>query len=296
MFRIYLIITLLTLAIFLSGLLPVNNFLPTILTQKIKLPQTKLALNPKTEASPSSAPTSIPTPTPSYLPYTFGNQIKVPMLLYHYVGNNPNPADKRRDDLSVTPDKFEEQMKYLVDNGYHTTSLDTLYAALKKQISLPDKSVILTFDDGYVDFYYNAYPILKKYNLSATVFIPTGLMGGGAYLTWLQIQEMHSSGRITFGSHLVHHYHLPSLSRDAALFELKESKRVLQNQLGVPINFLAYPYGSTNTNIIELVKEAGYVGAVGTWAGKIQSEGTIFDMPRLRVGGGVDIGVFLSFL
>ncbi len=96
------------------------------------------------------------------VPQMSGYQLIVPILMYHYVGNNPNPADLQRDTLSISPNKFNEQMKYLSDNGYAAISLDTLYAGLKKQVTLPNKSIILTFDDGYIDFYYNAYPILIK--------------------------------------------------------------------------------------------------------------------------------------
>lgn len=244
-------------------------------------------------------PKLLPTPTPppiSYAPQIFGNQVRVPILLYHYIGNNPDSKDKARESVSLGPDKFEEQMKYLADNGHATISLDILYPSLKKQLTLPQKPVILTFDDGYMDFYYNAYPILKKYHLSATVFIPTSLMNQGYYLTWDQIKEMASSGTVTFGSHGVHHYHLISLSTQALNSEIIESKKVLQNLLGIPINFLAYPYGSVNTHVIEQVKNAGYMGAVGTWPSKTQSEGTIYNMPRLRIGGNITLENFISLL
>lgn len=231
-----------------------------------------------------------------YNPQVSGYQIRVPILMYHYIGNNPNPTDLQRDNLSVSPEKFEEQMKYLSDNGYSVISLDTLYAALRKQVTLSNKPVVLTFDDGYVDFFVNAYPILRRYNLHATAFIPTGLMGQGYYLQWSQIKEMSSSGLISFGGHTIHHYSLPSVSPNIALEELVESKRILQEQLGIPINFMAYPYGFTSESVIELTKKAGYLGSVGTWAGKIQSEGTIYNMPRLRVGGSYDLRKFIELL
>lgn len=232
----------------------------------------------------------------NYIPPVQGNQLTVPVLYYHYVGNNPNIADLQRDALSISPDKFDEQMKYLKDNGYVTISYDTLYAALKKQTTLPNKAVILTFDDGYIDFYYNAYNILRQYGLSATVFVPTGLIGQPAYLTWPMIKEMHTSGVINFGAHTVHHYHLVPLSSDAASSELMESKKLLQDELGIPINFMAYPYGETNLTIVSLVQKVGYMGAIGTWSGKIQSEGTVYNSPRLRIGGSISIESFAALL
>ncbi|MFH0936777.1 MAG: polysaccharide deacetylase family protein [Candidatus Daviesbacteria bacterium] len=231
-----------------------------------------------------------------YVPQIIGHQVRVPILMYHYIGENPDPKDTARNSISLGPTKFEEEMKYLRDNGYNTITLDTLYPALKDLITLPNKSVILTFDDGYMDFYYNAYPILSKYGLHATVFIPTNLMNQGYYLTWAQIKEMSSSGLITFGTHGVHHYHFTSLSTQDLDFELSESKKILQDNLGIPINFVAYPYGSANYSVIEATKKAGYMGALGTWANKIQSEGTLYNMPRLRIGGGLDLQNFINLL
>lgn len=225
-----------------------------------------------------------------------GNSLKVPILMYHYIGNNPDPKDRARDSLSVTPDRFHAQMQYLKDNGYNTISLDTMYAALKKITPLPDKPVILTFDDGYVDFYYNAYPLLRAMGFSATVFIPTGLVGDKPYLNWQQIKEMHSSGMVNFGAHTVSHAHLPALPADEAFKELTDSKKRLQDELGAPINFMAYPSGSSSNFIIELTKRAGYVGAVSTWPGTIQSEGTIYSMPRMRVSGFIDLKDFIELL
>lgn len=235
------------------------------------------------------------TPQP-FVPPVSGNQLKVPVLYYHYVGNNPNPKDLQRNALSISPDKFAEQMKYLKDNGFTSISYDTLYAALRKQATLPSKPIILTFDDGYIDFYYNAYNILRQHGLSATVFVPTGLVGQPSYLTWDMIKEMYSSGLIKYGAHSVHHYHLASLSSDSAFSEIMDSKKALQDALGIPINIMAYPYGETNGGVVSLVQKAGYIGAIGTWASKLQSEGTIYNSPRLRISGSIDIASFASLL
>lgn len=237
-----------------------------------------------------------PTTILSYVPQSVDYQLRVPILMYHYISNNPNPEDRARYSLSTPPDLFESEMKYLIENDYTTLTLDTLYVALQKSTTLPIKPVILTFDDGYIDFYINAFPILRRFNLHATVFIPTGLMNQGYYLQWSQIQEMQASGLVHFGAHTVNHAHLPALSADKILFELTESKRILQDKLGVPINFLSYPGGSTNSQIIELTKKAGYMGSVGTWAGLIQSKKTIYNMPRVRINGYIDLTRFINFL
>lgn len=242
----------------------------------------------------SSAEVSSTKPTPKPIPVHSGRTLNIPILTYHFIGNNPNPNDKARDNLSVTPDKFDEQMAFLAKNGYQAISFDTLYAILKGQTSLPTKPVILSFDDGYVDFYLNAYPILRKYNLNAVVFVPTGLIGGSYYMNWAQIKEINGSGLVSFQAHSVSHPNLTSLTDDQLKFQLSESKKVLESQLGKPVNTIAYPYGSSDTRVWQEVKNAGYIGGVGTWTSNVVSEGVILNIPRIKIAGSYDLGTFAS--
>ncbi len=253
----------------------------------------KPAIYGKPQVSPS--PTVKPTPTPLPIPKHSGRQIRVPILTYHYIGNNPNPQDKARDALQVTPDKFESQMKYLSENGYNPITLDTLYAALKGG-ELPSKSVVLTFDDGYIDFYHNAFPVLKRYGFRSIVFIPTGLVGGSYYMSWDQIKEIDASNLVAFESHSVNHVNLVSIPVDQLKYQLEESKRVLEQQLGKSINFFAYPYGLSDETTWKAVENAGFLGGVGTWYGNIVSEGVAFDMPRIKISGEMDLAAFASRL
>lgn len=225
---------------------------------------------------------------------TSGRQIRIPILMYHYIGNNPDPADVARDNLSVAPDKFDEQMGYLSKSGYSPIILDTMVAGLGKQITLPEKPIVLTFDDGYIDFYFNAFPILQKYSFKSVVFLPTGLVGKKSYLTWDMISKMHSSGLVSFQAHSVNHAHLTSISHESLISEVGESKKTLQEKLSVPVNFIAYPYGASNGDVISAVKGSGYIGALGTWTSSIQSEGTIYNMPRIKIAGNWNLGSFAS--
>ena len=234
---------------------------------------------------PSPAPTLAPTPTPKpaiYIPAQSGRSVRVPILMYHYIGNSPK--EQNRQTLEVAPEKLEEQMKYLSEQGYSTITFETLYDGLKGG-GLPSKPIIVTFDDAYIDFYFNAYPILRRFNIHATQFIPTGLVGGSYYLTWGQIKEMQSSGLISFEAHSIHHLNLNSLSDGQILEEINQSKKTLEENLGVPIRFMAYPYGLANERVQNLVKKAGFAGSAGTWASTTQSEGTLFNIPRIRIGG-----------
>ena len=224
----------------------------------------------------------------------FAASVKVPILLYHYVANNPNPKDTQRDALSVSPDKFEAQMDYLSKNGYTPITLDTLYGIYNGLAGAPAKPVILTFDDGYIDFYYNAFPILKRFNFHAVSFIPTGLIGGSYYMNWDQIKEIQASGLITFESHSITHANLASLKYDALLKQLTDSKNVLSSQTGYPVNFIAYPYGTSNALVYSAVRKAGYVGGVGTWFGKVSLPG--INMPRIKISGYMSLKDFAARL
>lgn len=218
----------------------------------------------------------------------------VPILMYHYVGENPIPSDHGRDYLSVSPSKFEEQLTYLKNNGYTPISLDELYGIYGNLTQPPAKPVVLTFDDGYIDFYTTAYPILAKYNFKAVSFIPTGLIGTGYYMNWDQIKQIQRSGLVTFEGHTISHPNLTLLSSTEALRELKEGKEILQSQTGYPVNFIAYPVGISNFHVQELAKQAGFVGGVGTWSGKTNSPG--INMPRIRINGQMTLENFISQL
>lgn len=214
--------------------------------------------------------------------------------MYHYIGYNPNPKDTVRNTLSVTPDKFEAQMSYLAQNGYTPITLDTLYGIFNKQTQAPAKPVVLTFDDGYIDFYTTAFPILRKYNFHAVSFIPTGLMNQGYYMSWAQIKEIQASGLVTFEAHSVTHSNLTSLSTNRLTKELQDSKNVLQSQTGYPVNFIAYPYGASNNLVQQTAQKSGFVGGVGTWFGKATSPS--MNMPRIRITGQMDLKTFTSRL
>lgn len=261
---------------------------------KIIYPESTQSAVTSLKVQSSASPSASPTPTPIPITYSPSSPNGIPILTYHFIANNPNPQDKARDSLSVSPDKFEEQMKYLSENGYTTISLDTLYAIFTNQTGRPTKAIVLTFDDGYIDFYTTAFPILKRFNIHAVAFIPTALIGGGYYMNWGQIKEIQSSGLITFEAHSVTHSNLAGLSYKDALKQLMDSKNLLALQTGYPVNFIAYPYGINNDIVQKGAKEAEFIGGLGTWVGK--SSGIGMNMPRIKVSGAWSISEFASRL
>ena len=201
---------------------------------------------------------------------------KVLVLNYHMV-------NRMFISLAIDPEDFDWQMKYLVDHGYHTISPDELYDYLAGTGSLPERPVLITFDDGYVDNYTNAFPILKKYHLKATVFVVTGFLSKRkGYLTWDQVREMEKSG-VTIESHTVTHAALPELSDDRIRAELVESKRQAESELGHPVEFIAYPTGAHDLHIAELAKEAGYKAGFTVKYSNVDRNSNIYALERVPI-------------
>jgi len=201
---------------------------------------------------------------------------KILVLNYHQVDNKNNP-------LAVSISNFDAQMKFLADSGCITITPEELYAGLNGEIDLPPKPVLITFDDGYIDNYTNAYPILKKYGLRATIFIiPSFISAYPGYMTWEQLKEMDANG-ITLESHTLTHPKLEELPDDEIRAELLNSKNLLEEQLGHPIEFLAYPTGTYNLHIAGIAKDAGYKGAFTIKYGVVDGGSNFFALERVPI-------------
>jgi len=213
------------------------------------------------------------------------NELFVPILMYHHIRINPNSSDPVSAALNVSPTQLEQQLAYLSSHNFRAITLDELSDALDGKVSLPNNPVVLTFDDGYRNFYENAFPLLKKYKMKAVQFVATDLVNTQIYLTWDQIAEMNISRLIEFGAHTRHHANLPELSRDSIADEIKGSKIKLERHLRKQVNWFAYPYGSYNDFIKQTVISSGFKGAVSTIYGTIQSKDNVFLSPRIMVDG-----------
>lgn len=222
--------------------------------------------------------------------------VKIPVLMYHYIRVNPVKEDLAGYYLSVTPEDFDAQMKFLVDHGYKTITMNDLLSSLLQTKQLPQKPILITFDDGYRDSFTNAFPVLKKYELKAVNFIPTSFIGTNNYLTWEMIREMQTSGVFSFGSHTMTHLSMTYGSNEVVLYELVESRKILEKELGTSIEWFAYPFGHMDERVSELVKEAGYYGAFGTSEGIEHSLDYIYSLPRVRIGGGMSLEMFAAKL
>jgi peptidoglycan/xylan/chitin deacetylase (PgdA/CDA1 family) len=208
-------------------------------------------------------------------------QLSVPILMYHHISPLTSDADQITTNLTVEPEKFDFQVSWLKSHGYQTLTLTQLNQVFFGKRNLPEKPIILTFDDGYADNFEYAFPVLKKYGMTGVFFVITGSRGGW-YMSWEQIRKLAKAG-MEIGSHTKSHPDLTQLSASALADELSGSKDELERELGIKSMFLSYPAGKYNDSVIEEARSLGYLGAVTTeWGSQVKSQ-RIFEIPRLRV-------------
>lgn len=209
--------------------------------------------------------------------------LKVPVLMYHEIGDvTASPSG-----LAVAPEAFAGQLSYLHDAGFTAVTAGALAKVLAGGAgALPERPVVLTFDDGYRDFYSTALPLLKQYGHTATVFQTTGWVDtqleGRAMLNWSDLAEIAEAG-IEIGAHSHQHPELDRLSGDKLRDELDAPKRMLEDKLGLAVPGLAYPFGLWNARARRASREAGYAYAYAVRSAMATSESDPFTLPRLTV-------------
>lgn len=205
----------------------------------------------------------------------------IPVLNYHQIN------DTEKNALTVNTEQFEAQMKYLSENGYTTITPADMLDAWENGTKLPEKPVIITFDDGYLDNYNHAFPILEKYQLKATIFLISDYVNTYPnYLTWSAVQDMQESGLIDFESHTLSHEELtkaPSL--DEAKHQLIGSKQAIEWNLGKQVNFIAYPCGEYDADIEQATKDADYRAAFTVNYGLAEPGEDPFILDRVPIFG-----------
>jgi peptidoglycan/xylan/chitin deacetylase (PgdA/CDA1 family) len=236
-------------------------------------------------ASESVATTSVRSESPDRpltLPARLPNrQLRVPILMYHRVSAAPPPSQRP---LTVRPVDFARQMRWLKQHGYRTITQRELYDALFLGKRLGPKPILITFDDGYSDVFHEALPVLKRLDMRATAYVISGrtLRSDTVFLTWHLLRALERDG-FEIGSHTITHRDLTSLSDNEVLRELVQSRRAFERRLGHPVQWLAYPFGAYDSRIERLARRAGYVLAVTTEQGVVQSASRPLALRRLRV-------------
>jgi len=184
--------------------------------------------------------------------------VDLPVFIYHHVVPGRASGSRVTRTLFVTPDDFEQQLKYLKDNDYRTISFDDLADCLEYGVPAPEHAAIITFDDGWANQFAYAFPLLQKYDFTATFFIVTDYLDHPNFMTTDQLKVLIAAG-MTIGSHSRSHPALATIGNPRRLEdEISGSKAWLEERLGVPVDSFAYPYGSYTAAVVAVVKAAGY--------------------------------------
>lgn len=242
-----------------------------------------------TVTPPPATATPAPTPKP-------GTVTVVPILMYHYIRElPPNTPDQLGYGLSIPPKLFEQQLQYLAGAGYTSVSMDNVAAHITKGTALPAKPVVLSFDDGYADFYTAAWPLLKKYKLSATVYLVVDFLDKPGYMSWPQAQELRDAG-VEIGAHTLDHIDLAIQPLPSAKHQITDSGTILRQRLNAPVTTFAYPSGQYNANTVKIVGESGFSSAVTTAFGSRHTAKNLLTLARVRVQGGVSMPNYIKNL
>jgi peptidoglycan/xylan/chitin deacetylase (PgdA/CDA1 family) len=191
--------------------------------------------------------------------------------------------------IVVEPEKFFKQMRYLYRRGYRTMPLEGLCSTLKAKKKIPEKAFVVTFDDGYENFYLYAMPILKKYSFGATMFLSAGFIGK-TFQYPHQPEEKHLDADqikkllpdVDFGAHTITHPDLTSLSDEKAAWEINESRRIVQKITGGSTGSFCYPYGRYDAKVKETVRREGFSCSCTTKCGLVGRDSDLLELPRFE--------------
>lgn len=230
----------------------------------------------------------------------------ITILMYHKVGDPPAGSQLKK--LWVSEEMFRRQMAYLADKGHHAITFKDIYALWDKNIPLPPNPVLITFDDGYLNNYEKAFPILRDFGFRATLFVVVQTVGWDNrwhdpksetrinMVSWTQLKELQKAGW-EIGSHTMNHPNLQKIELKDVKIEMEKSRSIITEFLEEAPNTFAYPYGSGEDVAVirDKAKEAGYRIAVGVHAGKWDLDGfkaSPFNLPRVFVRGGETMADF----
>jgi peptidoglycan/xylan/chitin deacetylase (PgdA/CDA1 family) len=205
---------------------------------------------------------------------------KPTVLMYHSVSNDNYL-------FNISLKEFENQIKYLKEKNFKFLKMEDL-SNIK---NLPNKRVLITFDDGYENVFINAVPILEKYNVPAIFFIPVGLIdnkiGELKVMSWEQIKALSENPLFEIGSHAYDHVRLTSLDENNLDKQIEKSKAILEEQIDINIRAISFPFGRYNQNIIKRIKDEGYDYAFGVEVRNLSKKEDFFSIPRIAVDNSI---------
>lgn len=213
-----------------------------------------------------------------------GGRGEIPILLYHSISNDGSP-------LSLTPALFRAQMEYLKERGYRVLSLQELFHYMTAR-NFPERSAVITFDDGLKNNYTQAFPVLKELEFTATIFLATHYVGGRSdwyrldglsevpMLSWGEIEEMSAAG-IDFQAHSCYHPPLDRLEEGEIEREMSLSRETIERRLGRPVEAFCYPFGRRDERVIGAVKRLGFRAAFAGNLGRFRRGDDPFEIRRM---------------
>jgi len=233
---------------------------------------------------------------------------RVPILMYHSISDSADGERHPYFRTVTTPEVFKRHMQVLRDEGYSSVTPSDAMGYLDGSRYSSKRPVVITFDDGFLDFYMNAFPVLSTYGFSATVYLPTDYIGTTVRtlnkikcMTWSQVRELQAAG-VEFGSHTVTHPKLTSMTPEDVRYEVCCSKETIENQLGGAVKSFAYPYAFPEIQKIftyklrGILEEAGYENGVSTIVGTADRSDDRFFMRRLPVNYCDDVNLLKAKL
>jgi len=257
---------------------------------------------PTATPTPTPTPTDTPTPFPTQtpiLPTPDGvlRQVRIPILMYHHISDPPLDADEFRRDLSVSPDLFYEQLRYLKEQGYQTINLNELALHLTRGTPLPQKPIIISFDDGYADAYTQAFRLLKRFDYTGTFFLITEPIDNNdpQYLSWAEVEEMAAAG-MEFEPHSYNHPDMTNRGYQFVVFQILAPTEAIEARTGVKCRFFAYPSGRYDQFVVDVLRSAYFWGGVVTEQGATHTADDLFALRRVRVHGGDNLDTFILTL
>lgn len=215
--------------------------------------------------------------------------VGIPVLYYHSVVDESEITEKN--EVVISAQQLKAELLLVKELGYTPLTMSEVNDYLNNNQPIPKKSILITFDDGYMDNYVHAFPILKELDMKATIFVISSGIDGGYYLSSDQIREMSEYG-IDIESHTVNHVHLNSLSYEEQLKELKDSKSKIESITNKPVLSIAYPFGDYNENSEKAATAAGYSLAFTTNRGLANKSDNKVSLDRIYVSSDYSLDLF----
>jgi peptidoglycan/xylan/chitin deacetylase (PgdA/CDA1 family) len=267
----------------------VSFFKPTVVTPTATFSPTPTLVPPTPTPVPTDTPEPTPTPTLAMITVSVGQTVSVPILLYHHIAD-----DSTGNRYFIPPATFAQQMQWLHDHQYQTITISQLADAIVYGGSIPERSVVITFDDGNEDVFKNALPIMQQYGYVGTAYIVVNYIGAEGFDTSDEINQLITAGW-EIGSHTMSHADLTQ-DEGKLQYEMGDSLIKLNQKFNVPIKSLSYPFGDIDSEVMFYASQAGYSSAVWLGTSSQHNLNDLYSLERMEVRQEYSLNDFIALL